>query len=203
MQTTQGHTSEEGSSSDETANVTLDRAHSSTVSLTITLPSVSSTSAAGAFKPGLIADLEETRQGSNAPTTVVSKLSSPQRHRRKNSPTSAWYAVGASLGAILSPHRPRYERLWLLFDSFVYAASAWNKLLYVANEILASPSSLNPVTLILLEHMSHLQHHCSLNCCCCRLGYHGEGIGTAQWHMCRYPTHVSSFWDRMDFNVHR
>lgn len=108
MQTTQGHTSEEGSSSDETVNATLDRAHSSTVSLTITLPSVSSTFAAGAFKPGLITDLEEVRQGANAPTAVVSTPSSSQRHRRKNSPTSAWYAVGASLGAILSPHKPRY-----------------------------------------------------------------------------------------------
>ncbi|CAM9252597.1 unnamed protein product, partial [Ectocarpus sp. 12 AP-2014] len=106
MQTPQGHTSEEGSSSDETANVTLDRAHSSTVSLTITLPSVPSTFGAGAFKTGVIADLEEARQGSNAPTAVVWTPPSSQRHRRKNSPTPAWYAVGASLGAILSPHKP-------------------------------------------------------------------------------------------------
>lgn len=128
MQVAQGNTSEEGSSSDETANVALDRArNSSTVSLTITLPSVSSTSATGGFKPGLIADLEEIRQGSNAPTAVASTLSSSQQHRRNNSPASAWYAVGASLGAILSPHKPRYAGCEpLLFDGLLVAPAAWN-----------------------------------------------------------------------------
>lgn len=80
---------------------------SSIESLALTLPSVFTTPAIAACKPDASADLEKALEDPSGATGVTAPTSSRQA-RPRSRPASAWYTVGATEGAILCPHTPRW-----------------------------------------------------------------------------------------------